>query len=331
MENGKLLSIIIPAYNVEDYIEQCLDSIFDGMSEEAAELTEVIVVNDGSTDQTGEILKNYKQMGSPLKIIEKENGGASTARNVGLCASCGKYIFFIDSDDYLLKAGFHDLFNFLQKHDDEFDIIDFEMCLFWDNTGVIEYEERTLPRTLGTGQDVFTIMEKANLMNNSSCTRILKHSLIIENGMHFFEGIESEDEEWTPKLFSYAKKVIHLPICVYVYRMRDTSVTHVRLTKRCFTDLIQISDSLMEFSKSPHLSDAFRKTLLGVISYIYWRSFRGIKLGGVWDEELIADIEKRFYIMDYSTRFHRKYIYRPFIRIFGLKTFYAIKYRNENL
>ncbi len=63
MENSKLLSIIIPAYNVEDYIEQCLDSIFDGMSEEAAKLTEVIVVNDGSADCTGEILKNYRQAG----------------------------------------------------------------------------------------------------------------------------------------------------------------------------------------------------------------------------------------------------------------------------
>lgn len=82
----------------------------------------------------------------------------------------------------------------------------------------------------------------------------------------------------------------------------------------------------MEFSKSPHLSEEFRKTLLGVVSYIYWRSFRGIKLGGTWDEELIADIEKRFRIMDYSTKFHRKYIYRPFIRLFGLKAYYALKY-----
>ena len=61
MGNDKLLSIIIPAYNVEEYIKQCLDSIFDGISEKAAKLTEVIVVNDGSTDGTGEILKNYRQ------------------------------------------------------------------------------------------------------------------------------------------------------------------------------------------------------------------------------------------------------------------------------
>lgn len=328
MENGKLLSIIIPAYNVEDYIEQCLDSIFDGMSEEAAELTEVIVVNDGSTDRTRDIIKDYENRHLPLIVIDKINEGLSSARNVGLRASCGKYIFFVDSDDYIIPSAFHNIFNILVRNDD-IDIIDFDMCLLWDNKGMSEFREQRFPLVSGTGQNVFVCWEKANMMSNSACKRIFMRDIITRNKVYFYEGIESEDEEWTPKIFSYARSVVHLSECVYVYRMRETSITHVRLTKRCFTDLIKISDSLMEFSKSPHLSDEFRKTLLGVISYIYWRSFRGIKLGGVWDEEFIADIEKRFYIMDYSTKFHRKYIYRPFIRIFGLKAYYALKYAHK--
>ena len=327
MENGKLLSIIIPAYNVEDYIEQCLDSIFDGMSEEAAALTEVIVVNDGSTDQTGEILKNYKQDLYPILVFEKENGGLSSARNFGLRKASGRYIFFVDSDDYLTDSAVDKLIEFLEQNDA--DIIEFDGCV--DEDGVITSGHRSTKSTevYGDGQDVWVRQEKASCFENVVWLRCASRKLMIDNKVYFYEGVNSEDEEWTPRLFSYAHKIAWFPSCIYVYRLRQGSITRRRETRRDFTDLIKISDSLMRFSKSPHLSDEFRKTLLGVISYIYWRSFRGIKLGGVWDEELIADIEKRFYIMDYSTKFHRKYIYRPFIRIFGLKAYYALKYAHK--
>ena len=327
MEKGKLLSIIIPAYNVEDYIEQCLNSIFDGMSEEAAELTEVIVVNDGSTDQTGEILKNYKQNGYSLIVVDKINGGVSSARNTGINIANGKYIYFVDGDDYIANNALHKVLLFLSSNDS--DIVEFDGCIL--ENGVIRsgIRDRKAVGKSGSGQDVWTWEEKRSCFENVVWLRCIARDIIIQNAVYFYEGAESEDEEWLPRVFSYARSVAYLDDYIYIYRIRDGSLTRIAETNKSFADLIKVSDSLVKFSQSSHLSDEFRKTLLGVISYIYWRSFRGIKLGGVWDEELIADIEKRFYIMDYSTKFHRKYIYRPFIRVFGLKAYYALKYAHK--
>lgn len=329
MGNGKLLSIIIPAYNVEDYIEQCLDSIFSGMSEEAAKLTEVIVVNDGSTDSTGEILKNYQRKNTSLLVVEKSNGGVSSARNKGIKAANGKYIFFVDGDDYIANGALGKILLYLLSHDS--DIVDFDGYVL--ENGVLKSGIRNTKAVgiSGIGQDVWTWEEKHSCFENVVWLRCIARDIVVRNTAFFYEGAESEDEEWLPRVFSYAKSVSYLDEYIYVYRIRDGSLTRVSETKKSFTDLIKVSDSLTKFSQSPHLTSEFRKTLLGVISYIYWRSFRGIKLGGVWDEELIADIEKRFYLMGYSTKLHRKYIYRPFIRIFGIKAYYALKYAHKSL
>lgn len=94
-----LLSIVVPAYNVQDYIKQCIDSCIDKLYENQYE---IIVINDGSTDGTEDILKQYLPIKNFL-YLKKENGGVSSARNIGLKNASGKYVFFLDSDDYLEK------------------------------------------------------------------------------------------------------------------------------------------------------------------------------------------------------------------------------------
>ena len=252
----------------------------------------------------------------------------SSARNEGIKFANGKYIFFVDGDDYLTPDAIERLIAYLAAS--AADIVEFDRCV-WNN-GVISPKSKIdkAKDTSGKGQDVWGRHEKHSCFENVVWLRCISRDIIINNGIYFYNGAESEDEEWLPRIFSYAESVEYFPDYIYVYRIRNGSLTRIPETRKSFADLIKVSDSLMEFSKSPHLTYEFRKTLLGVISYIYWRSFRGIKLGGKWDEELIADIEKRFYIMDYSTKFHRKYIYRPFIRAFGLKAYYVLKYSRKD-
>ena len=96
------LSIIIPAYNTEKYIKQCIDSVINIWNIE----NEIIVVNDGSTDRTKDILKEYTENNDRIKVITQENQGASAARNTGIKASTGDYIYFLDSDDWIDTVSF---------------------------------------------------------------------------------------------------------------------------------------------------------------------------------------------------------------------------------
>ena len=93
----KLISVVIPVYNVETTLRKCVDSVLA----QTYDNTEVILVNDGSTDRSEDICRSYEQIDPRVKVISKENGGLSSARNAGIDKSCGEYIFFIDSDDWI--------------------------------------------------------------------------------------------------------------------------------------------------------------------------------------------------------------------------------------
>ena len=105
------LSIIIPAYNTEKYIKQCIDSVINIWNIE----NEIIVVNDGSTDRTKDILKEYTENNDRIKVITQENQGASAARNTGIKASIGDYIYFLDSDDWIDTVSFEKIIRQLEE------------------------------------------------------------------------------------------------------------------------------------------------------------------------------------------------------------------------
>ena len=116
------LSIIIPAYNTEKYIKQCIDSVINIRNIE----NEIIVVNDGSTDRTKDILKEYTENNDRIKVITQENQGASAARNTGIKASTGDYIYFLDSDDWIDTVSFEKIIRQLEedyKNGEKIDIV----------------------------------------------------------------------------------------------------------------------------------------------------------------------------------------------------------------
>ena len=122
------LSVIIPVYNVENYLSQCMDSVCGQTFEDI----EIICVNDGSTDKSLDILKDHQKKDSRIQIISQENKGQSASRNIGLNMAKGEYIYFMDSDDYLVNDAFEQLFSFCK--DKEFDFIMFKIIKFDDDT-----------------------------------------------------------------------------------------------------------------------------------------------------------------------------------------------------
>ena len=109
MQSKEMVSIIIPVYNVEKYIVECLESVVN----QTYENLEIILVNDGSTDNSKEICLEYAQRDQRIKLYSKENGGLSSARNYGLSKVTGNYVFFLDSDDYLVTDTIENLLNML--------------------------------------------------------------------------------------------------------------------------------------------------------------------------------------------------------------------------
>ena len=122
-----MLSVIIPVYNVEKYLRKCVDSI---LLQDFANM-EVILVDDGSPDNSGAICDEYAEKDARVKVIHKENGGVSSARNTGLDVAQGKYIAFVDSDDYLLPNSFQPNVEYMENHPD-IDLLQFP----------ISYDER---------------------------------------------------------------------------------------------------------------------------------------------------------------------------------------------
>lgn len=217
----QLISVIIPVYNVEAYLVECLDSVINQTYKEL----EIILVNDGSTDRSLDILEKYKAQHSNITIINQENSGQSVARNKGIEVSTGDYIYFLDSDDYIELDTFEQLINAF--NDKDVDLIRFSAEAFTDNIKMNldkrkynfdKYfnEQRTYEK-----EEFLSISTKA--FTPSPVLYIMKRELLIESNLRFIPGIIHEDDLFTVEVFLNANKAIYLPNAFYRRRYRKGS------------------------------------------------------------------------------------------------------------
>lgn len=220
-EYTPLISVIVPIYNTEAYLSRCIESI---QSQSLSEL-EIILVDDGSTDQSSSICEKYKKSDDRIILIHKENGGLSSARNVGLDTASSEYVGFVDSDDYIDRDMFKDLYEALQQYQ-----ADIAMC------GVCDvYEKKTRVRTVKE--------EKYVLNNIDACQMVLEekiNSTIMPNKVfrkslfdtvRFPLGKIMEDDFVCTKLFMQSVRVAVLTKAYYYYVHRPNSITTCRFQK----------------------------------------------------------------------------------------------------
>ena len=210
------LSIIIPAYNAEAYLPQCLDSI---LAQEHSGC-EVIVVDDGSTDGTAALLERYPD----VKVVHQENRGMSTARNRGLDEARGEYILFVDSDDLLTDGALETLVAELSGED----IIAFNAKKLHDATGEQTYNPTIREPETTDGWNYFCRhrLEPTEIHFVCIWQRAYRSLFLTENNLRFADGLRrAEDDLFTTQTMLHARSVKTIADCLYIYRVRQGSIT----------------------------------------------------------------------------------------------------------
>lgn len=204
------ISIIMPVYNVEKYIRKSIESILNQTLNEF----ELIIINDGSTDSTGQICKQYAQKDRRIKLIEIKNSGQSFARNKGLEVARGKYIGFVDGDDFLEETMYEDLYNNCIYNNSDISII-----------GMREVNEKgkCINKYIPNDINLIEIMKRAYPWN-----KLIRKNIFIENNFKFVSGRYYEDVELIPKVFLKANNVSIVKKIGYNYLKRNGSTTQTR-------------------------------------------------------------------------------------------------------
>lgn len=216
------LSIIVPIYNVEDYLEECLESLYNIKNIEL----EIILVNDGSKDNSFKIMERFKDM-YPEKtvLINKENGGLSSARNAGMKAAVGEYISFIDSDDFVDSEEFEKFFKEGLK--DKLDVIVGNMRYYTpEKTGDSLFRSDIVKNSgVVNGADFFwNLFQKPKCFREEVVDDIYKREFLLKNNIWFNENIVHEDSEFTPLVYLKAERVKYIDRAFYFYRQRTGSI-----------------------------------------------------------------------------------------------------------
>ena len=216
-------SIVVPVYNVEQYLEQCLESLqvqdFDNF--------EIICVNDGSTDRSREILTEWESKIPQMRVIDRENGGLSAARNTGLKAATGDYVVFVDSDDWMEPNAFKILDADLRPPTSDLRPLDM-ICFACQRTNNDTHD--TLSPEQSTGWEYYNHHALEPRIVPFVCVwqRCYRREFLLENNLRFREGILHEDNEFTPRACLKAKSIKVIPEVLYNYRVRPNSIMTTR-------------------------------------------------------------------------------------------------------
>lgn len=220
------VSVIIPIYNVEKYIEECLLS---AMRQTLAEI-EIICVNDGTKDDSMRIVRKYADEDCRIIIVEKENGGLSSARNAGVKVAKGEYLYFLDSDDYIAENMLETLYEECCRN--RLDNIYFDAESFYESPELeVQYKHYkdyyrrpSMFEEVVSGPELFAKMENLHLYRPSACLQMPKRTLLSENNISFYEGIVHEDNLFSLQTIFAAKRTKHIATPFYKRRVRGESI-----------------------------------------------------------------------------------------------------------
>lgn len=217
-----LVSVIVPIYNVEKYLDECLVHL----ERQTLKEIEIIMVNDGSTDGSSEIAQKYVDKDSNFRLINRENGGLSAARNTGMQYAGGKYLYFLDSDDYLDDTALYELFQVAEQNC--LDVLKFSAYTFEENSTEFEWKNY---KYKGNYDGIFTgVQLLTNVIENhddnivSCCMIFARRELIEKHHLRFYEGILHEDNLFHWSLLVLARRVMVYNKPLYYRRCRSSSI-----------------------------------------------------------------------------------------------------------
>ncbi|MGN0398562.1 MAG: glycosyltransferase [Blautia sp.] len=255
------VSIIVPVYQVEKYIRQCVDSIL------AQTFTdfELILVDDGSKDQSGKICDEYAWMDERVKVIHKENGGLSDARNKGMDQASGNYFMFVDSDDYIAPTMIECLYKSILNQNADIAVCNY--LYYFENDRRKNFATNIKSEVL-SGAEIF--YNRKNERNYGIWTvawnKLYKSETF--GKIRFRFGKYHEDEFWANDIYQMDIKVVTIPECLYYYRQRDNSIMGKKSIARNFDIIEALQERIFVYLKEEKYTDQAYKVLVYSLEYL---------------------------------------------------------------
>lgn len=253
----ELISVIVPVYNVESYVAECIESI----QNQTYMNLEIILVNDGSTDASGDICDQYAAYDERIQVIHKENAGVSAARNTGIESANGDYIGFVDSDDYIAPTMYEDMLKLMAEHD--LDIIE---CTAFRNNGDTNIE--------GCNDGSLEIFnrDEALRMAMYDCfvavwSQLYKRRVISD--VRFPVGRKFEDSAVSYLFIANTKRVGHINRCLYYYRLNPNSTTQTSFDAKSRWDFVLGYEERLQYAidhQLPYVDDCNSLLMKAVLS-----------------------------------------------------------------
>lgn len=302
-DNLPLISVIIPVYKVEKYLHDCVDSVLRQNFKDI----EIILVDDGSPDNCPQICDDYAEKDNRIKVIHKENGGLSDARNAGLRIASGDYVLFLDSDDYWIgRNGLNDLVQIIDVYKDV-DVIYFNRVTFYEyqDNKAVRMPEIDLEKVNGkTKTEVLSYFIGKGQFIVSAANKLIKKDIIIENHIFFEKGLLSEDIDWNFNLTLCSDNFFAINNPFYGYRKRDGSITTTFGIKNA-NDLLYIIEKWSKYIEGNVVDIQQKYSLMGYCAYLY-----GILMGGVKRLPVKSDrkkLELKMYPLRYLLNYNVNY------------------------
>lgn len=274
------VSFVVPVYNVQDYILECLNSLLEIKTIEY----EILVIDDGSTDNSLSVINSLRQNNFPLRIFHQENRGLSATRNFGIKNARGKYISFIDSDDKISSRSFENLYK--RGKETNADVISGDF--FYWKLGVLIKNNKTLGKEMMLkGREILRKYYKS--ITSITCRNLYKRDFLCNNKLFFVEGIFFEDVEWMPRVYYNAENVAYYNIPFYCYRQRNISITTSEFSLKKFEDCLHIAFLQLELCPKidNDLKDFFRNNAFYCLfKAIFYYQHSSLETGNVYIQRL---------------------------------------------
>jgi glycosyltransferase involved in cell wall biosynthesis len=265
------ISILIAAYNVEEFIEKCIISCCN--QDLDTNLFEIIVVNDGSTDSTLSILNNLKKSITNLVVINQVNSGLGAARNTALLNAKGKYIWFIDGDDYIKENIFNEIINEIEEHELNILVLDYAIVNQYHEIIKTNANELKNFNEICSGSEFYS----SNFEKSYTVLFIFENKLFELNNLFFKERINMQDSEILPKILLHTNRISFLKSVVYYYVQHENSFTNSTNGKKryvYFKSIVEVKKSLEIFSleiehKDPLLFEGVQKKIKSLHEVVF--------------------------------------------------------------
>ena len=285
--NNPKITVVIPIYNVQGYLRNCVDSLL----KQTYQNMEILLIDDGSTDQSGAIADGYAEKDFRVTVYHKENGGLSDARNYGIERAHGQYICFVDSDDYVSPMFLQILYENMVKYE-----ADISGCVYRRTTKLDESDEQDCHARIecwNSEEALRKMLRQEDEFTTSACALLYKLSCF--DNIRYPKGAYFEDLGTTYLILDNIKKMVRTSQCLYHYYTRDGSISNQRFEIR-YMDQYNFAKQICSFiqSKYPCLVLDAQARLVGVCFNIYMTFERSQKRKYAQQKKLLQDTIKKY-------------------------------------